>query len=555
MGEKNTKGPRKSLRDELLDVDRQILKLLLKRHNLLEKLKSGGRVDPAEEKSVREAWQNECARVSRDPALSGKFFSLMKELTFLPRPVEKPEEAPVGSKRREAFNLAPPKKPVAIESRAPLDDRAVKRWLYLAAASGFPLTLAPCSQSDSLVDCVMGLDRIGAAISRNDDAITARPHAPMGTPDKVIHVGDDAFNFYLFLAHYLGKPSRAKFTGDARVKLADFSAVGRALPLLGARITHIVPGGFGLPLRVECSGILPAAFDAPPDLPAGFVEALIIAAPFYESAFGVAFGDHPRKTEIMARVLPILDQCGLAYEAGDYAVNLEPGFGALPPKPRVSVDCAVVAILLALASPLGGKVKLAGFWPDTPEESDFWRSLTVLGAPWSEENGHVFADSAYPIKKFDAADADLWRKIKPSRAPIPAALAACAALNGGRASLPPNFLREETTGDFLRACGVEADENGLLKPSEAGPNPTPWNAPSPEWAAALAITALSRRGNGFLLGNPGVMTELWPSFWGFYNSLPSPRLKKPVDDPIVPKRRRIRTNAEASLPEPRENEE
>ena len=79
--------PRRPLREVVGDIDRDILRLLLRRHNLLARMhNSKGFLDPAEEKALRESWEAAVSRVSRDARLSGRFFSLMQEVEFLPRP-------------------------------------------------------------------------------------------------------------------------------------------------------------------------------------------------------------------------------------------------------------------------------------------------------------------------------------------------------------------------------------------------------------------------------------------------------------------------------------
>ena len=86
-----------------------------------------------------------------------------------------------------------------------------------------------------------------------------------------------------------------------------------------------------------------------------------------------------------------------------------------------------------------------------------------------------------------------------------------------------------------------------------------WNAPSPVWALALALAACARdtRNQGFRLGNPGIMTGLFPAFWTLYNALPEPAAKKPTGNEkttAAPARRRIITTAVAVPPELKEEE-
>ena len=101
--------PRRSLRETVCDIDRDILRMLMRRHNLIKRMYNAkGFLEPAEEKSIRESWEAAVSRVSRDPRLSGRFFTLMQEAEFLPRPGED------GEAQRPAFNLAPADMPARL---------------------------------------------------------------------------------------------------------------------------------------------------------------------------------------------------------------------------------------------------------------------------------------------------------------------------------------------------------------------------------------------------------------------------------------------------------
>ena len=320
---------RRPLRETVCEIDRDILRLLLRRHNIITRMRGDkSRLDSAEEKMLRESWEGAVARISRDARLSGHFFSLMQEVEFLPRPMgEKlvdnadgaenaggPDGAATtaheGPDKRVAFNLAPPAKPVRLRMHAPLACRATRAWLMLAAATGQPTRLSPCLMNDPIVDCVKMLIQVGASLTREDDGVTARPAVPLAAPDKVFYVGDSAWNFYLLLGHYLGRPSRAKFMGESSLKLADLSAVRHFLPTMGARLVHVVPKSDGLPARLECSGIIPDAVVMPADTPAELAEGILLAAPGYEQSLKMDLTNHPAQKTILARTLPILRAAG-----------------------------------------------------------------------------------------------------------------------------------------------------------------------------------------------------------------------------------------------------
>ena len=77
-----------------------------------------------------------------------------------------------------------------------------------------------------------------------------------------------------------------------------------------------------------------------------------------------------------------------------------------------------------------------------------------------------------------------------------------------------------------------------------------WNAPSGRWALALAVAACARGAlPGFKLGDPGIMTAVWPRFWTVYNALPEPgKIRREENAAAEKKRRRIITGAVAELP-------
>ena len=146
------------------------------------------------------------------------------------------------------------------------------------------------------------------------------------------------------------------------------------------------------------------------------------------------------------------------------------------------------------------------------------------------------------------------------------AVAGGVALEAGSAALPPMWRDAlpaaslDVIYDFLDAIGLGWREDGRLEPLEEADSPRPlfWTAPEPGWALAYALAACRRpksRGQGFALGNPGIMTALYPAFWALYNGLPEPASKKPAKDAPEPvRRRRVRTTAEAVLPELREED-
>lgn len=536
---------RKPLRVEVTEIDQQILRLLMRRNNLINKMKKNGRLDPAEEKFLREAWQNDVSRVSRDADLSGRFFALMQRVAFMPRPSDNGEDA----KKRAAFNLAPPHLPVSLNMAAPCSCRASCAWIYMAAACGQALQLDNCLQNDPIIDCIRALVQMGGAITREENAVVARPFEPLGAPDKVLHTGPDEFNFYLFVAHYLGRHGHVKITGPKEFQLADYSALRHILPQLGGRLVHIVPKSNGLPVRLETSGVLPAGITAPADMPALFAETLLLAAPCYPVPFSLNLSFHPQRQSVLAHVLPILKACGAEFSLNGDTVAISPSQLVIPQRPMLPADAELASFVLALPAALGGEVKLAGQWPDWPEAAAVWSIGASCG--WTLEADSLLACLPAPLQAFaPELPEDVY--LPAWAIPLIACLAACVALRGGAARVPQIVATNVEAGDFFGMAGLALAEDGTLRIGEKSAG-LAWNAPTPAWAMAYAVAACAREGKpGWPLGNPGIITGLWPQFWNLYNSLPRPQIKKAEERETaapVKARRRIKTAAVAVLPE------
>lgn len=538
---------RRPLRDTVAEIDRDILRLLLRRATLLAKMR-GARpsLDAAEEKGLREAWETAVAKVSRDPRLSAHFFSLMQSLEFLPRPGE---AAPALT----AFNLAPSPRPVRLRLAAPVDSRATRAWLMLAAASGQAVRIMPCLQNDAELDFMRMLDHAGASVFRDGGGFCTRPASPLAAPDKVLHVGESVWNLYLLLAHYLGRPSRAKFTGDAGLKLADLSPVRHFLPALGARLVPVVPKSEGLPARLECSGMLPDAVSLPADVPVALAEAILLAAPGYERPLALDLSALPGRESALVRTLPLLDAAGADVTRQGDVVALRPCVLRVPERPVVPMAQELALFLLALPLVLGGEACLEGQFPASPEALAGLNLLRLCERVEEKDGTGLVAHARGPL----AALPEAWLDggLPAGWTPLALALAACAALRGGSARLPqlPEGADAALAESYLRAVGVELDGEGVLrKNSQTGARPV-WNAPDAVWAMALALAACASP--HLKLGNPGVMTSLYPGFWALYNGLPAPDLaQREPASAAEPVRRRIITGAVAVPPEWQEEE-
>lgn len=527
---------------------------------------------------IREDWEARVAKVSGDPRLSGLFFSLMEEASFFPKPAE-------GAVKRQAFGLSPRQEPVSIDMKAPLACRFTRSLLALAAASGQPFSLGPTLMNTPVYDCMQAFNAMGAELSDDGHGTISAPSAKRcGTPDKVIVTGCSSYNFYLALGHYLGHPSRAKFTSDSNLPLSGLDAVDAFLPKLGARLVHIIPGSAGLPVRVECSGLLPDCIVFPADVPFEFIEGMLLAAPFYDVSVTFDLSETPQRDRIVRRIVPLLQRVQARVEVDSEKIHISPSKIIIPADFSLPVEPELAIFLLALVPALSGSVTLRGNWPDTPEAEAAMQVFTQCGLKPDTSADGIISLKGEKLTKLPEGGIEIPGDLPGDWLCLPVLLSMLPALAGQPARMPRGYVPCQapwvTAESFARACGLDIDDDGNIverresrprrRKEEEGSLENPhsiWIAPSAPWAAALAVAACARPEikepekpygqhasaasakpvtPGFRLGNPYIMSGLFPGFWNGYNNLPSFR---PAKEEEVHKHRRIRTNVTAVLPE------
>jgi hypothetical protein len=136
--------------------------------------------------------------------------------------------------------------------------------------------------------------------------------------------------------------------------------------------------------------------------------------------------------------------------------------------------------------------------------------------------------------------------------PLALAVAAHCAATGGSCTLPGlgnalqnDIVFREGADGFITRLGLDVQEDTLVRPDGKPQMPAPWTCPDAWWAMAYALAAFKRPYSaGLRLTNPGVVTDLMPSFWLLYNGLPDPDMKRKLKEPTdgdKPARRRIIT--------------
>ena len=241
--------------------------MIARRSRMLTRLPNAGTSD--HERELRTSWEENASAVSRDPKLIRQIFALLQEVEVAPADMEQPS----------AFNLAPARKALAVELPAPASDRLPRVRMVLAASGATECTLSRRAaqrpghgvpERAQSGRCPPALEEDGRILCQGGEPVSGYNKSIL---DKVVHVGDDPFNLYLMLFQMVTRPARLKIIGESGLKFVDLAPIRHFLPLLGARLTSVVPGQEGLPARLESSAMLPSDVAVPAELPADALEA------------------------------------------------------------------------------------------------------------------------------------------------------------------------------------------------------------------------------------------------------------------------------------------
>ena len=544
----------------LLVMDKDILHLVARRTRLLNAAyagpHAGGEADaehsrpvkrkpssdsrPSErtrvEKTLRAAWQAEAARISPDQRLARELFALLQNISI-------PGHAGGERPKASGFRLSPPRRPVHVNLPGPASRFETAAWLALASAVGAELRLANVPLGDRTIDALKALNQAGGKLAwEADHVLRAHSGGALDFSDAVIFVGNEPLA--VWLAAFLAAPrlGRIKFMGGPDLRNLDITPLRQFAPQFGARLAPVVPGGKGLPARLECSGLLPEVISVPSALPADALTALLVLVATWNTAIAVDCSDHPEAAVCRARACPLLMECGAQFSETDGVTHYRPATLKIPPSPRLPLDPLLTASFLALPAFAGGESRLSGHWDAALPGNRAWMDL-LRGAGLEISR----TDTGLAAKRTRANPAGRTQSnAEPPVEALPLSLALVAnnaVLNGSCSvdlpilSAQDALIAEEFLG--LLGCALEAPAKPgdpiLLRharPDSRNPDAEPWAAPSAAWAIGFALGAFIRP--GLSLSNPGCLTDILPAFWTLYNSLPEPRMPAPAFTPPEP---------------------
>ncbi len=529
-----------TLVEEISELDIELLKLLARRHKLVQKTRrpkkeGSGTAGIANEKQIRLLWEANAVKFSKDPRLAHQLFSLIQDIEF---------SSKAEADERTEFTLSPNRKPVNVDLPGPASLRSSRLWLALIAAAGAPCRLRNVPTADPVHDFLKALEQTGASLHWQRDDIVSNGSGPLAFGDKTLFAGDDELNVYLLGLMAAGRHGTLKMTGGSALKDADLTAFRHFLPQLGARIGHVMPRSNGLPVRLECSGVLPDTITIPADLPGDAVCACLVSAATWERPTTFVLSGTPHAEECLAVVRNIFTQCGVTHDGAADAFSVTPGTFAIPAVPVMAMDPAISATLLALPVFTGGTVRLAGTWPTyTAEGSATLELLRSSGLDVTVGADAIVSRAGNEAERAAAAGTPPSMEGLSSRY-LPLAIAICCARaksSGVAVPLPVVLDRAENDllDGFVAQAGMALNKGAVAVVADA-PAARIWTSPDAYWTMAFALLAFLKR--SIRLANPSSVTDLMPLFWTVYNGLPEPSLtRKPKQESTdeQPKRRRI----------------
>ena len=547
----DSQGPRPykaDLVNELIELDRDMMKLLVRRAKLVGKLR-GGKTHAATpaaanaEKEVRTAWEKNAQSFSRDDKFTRQLFALLQEVKV---------DSRAEAESRPGYNLAPPRKPVSVTMPGPLSVTGVRMLAVLAGVLGQDLALDNVVLNNPLMDCVKALNSAGARFewktgARPGEGVLShdgRGRAILTATDKGLYLGEDILTMYLMAFAAASQTGKSRFTGGSGLKMADLSPLRRFLPELGARFANSVPKSNGLPANVEASGALPDHITLPADLPRQGVMALFCAVAAWKKKVTIDCGALPLPlfTSAVAECLPVLRVCSVNDGIQGTVLTLDARETAVPSSGFGYIDPVLAAYILALPAFAGGSVFLEGQWErELPQAAQVAGMLAAAGVVLrADETGMGSGLDTLPEtglgspQDISGVDDDL----------VPLGLALCARNAWrGKVATPLPLLPESADMSIVEgfcahlglACG-----DGVIASQASDGNAgkkDPWTSPSPAWTFAFALCAFDSPGSS--LANPALTNTLMPAFWPLYNSLPDPSMKKTPEKQEKTRRRII----------------
>ncbi|MFW6388440.1 MAG: hypothetical protein ACOCY9_00905, partial [Desulfohalobiaceae bacterium] len=418
------------------------------------------------------------------------------------------------------FRLQPPQGQVDINHAGPRDVFLSRLACGLAAGANQELKLPQALLNDELFEFIKACNQIGAGFSWQKDLVEHRQGKGLDFDRKSVFVGESRFNLFLLLFLACTKVGTCRFSGASRLKQESLGQLQGLLRVLGARAVSLLPGGEGLPLRLESSAeidtelVLPQ--EADPEMTAALILALASVDFFKEKLRLVCPGNFLEPcTERLTLEYLLGEKMQINAEYGE--VYLRPGSPSPGLEAEVYLDPMLCAPLLLMPQILGGRTVL---WGNFPQWQPLGQAvLDILAASGAEVE---LLDQGI-CSKYVGQEKVLELDCSKHPELLPLALGFALAKAKGASLQVCSGPGLDFGLYFLNRLGVKHELQGENLSLGAGSihaeQELQIRSPDPVWCIGLGLAALG--GGKITIENPGEMTRMWPQFWAWYKGCTS----------------------------------
>ncbi|SHN55998.1 hypothetical protein [Desulfovibrio litoralis] len=541
--------PNNQMTEGLIELDLDLMKLLVRRSKLLNKAQQrlSGQAFSSFEKEVRQAFESNAQKFSRDPKFTRQFFNLIQDLKLLHS----------ANDAKEAYKLSPARKPVELNLNATAEQLLANIYIFLGAYTMSPIEIANLPQTEASESLIQALNMGNANIYRNNNTLINATKEKLNFFDKSLFAGEQLFNFFLLSFVNTFNIGRCRINTGNQLKNIDLKSLRSFLPQLGARLAHQIPGSSSAPVFIESSGVFDSTLclngtlfeniqaNEREEFVFSFCAALFTALSSTKRSFSITTENLDSSCQkgfnkASKLVLPFLSQLNVHSELSENNLSLNAEKIDLTQKVKINSDLNLSASFLALSLAHGGIVNLNDFYADYKlKENNISVFFNKIGIEL-EQNANCLSakrKTDWQIKNFEQLEINDFNSLNTKFKPIALALLATLVLKGvSKITLNLSEESEEfkqVSSEFLSLLRLTIEDNCLKKQNEVSEteNQTAFISPNPWWILALAVASLQYLGQfkgqkaSLQLVNPKDIEQIYPQYWSLFNALPNPSLK------------------------------
>lgn len=407
-------------------------------------------------------------------------------------------------------------KPVTINLAGPFDTELTRFLIYIYALKNFPIEIKHLVLNDSIYQLIKALNALNASFTWDRDFLY-RKHGPfLNFNKKAIFTGEDELNLYLLIFAAISQAGVCKFTGGSSLKSLDLRPLFSLLPQMGARIAPLIPGSYGLPIRIESTGTINDTLLVSEKLSDSAFWALFLSAVAYNlNKISILAPKRDLTNPFIDRIFFIFNLLGIKYQIEHDKIIVYPENNYHPDISHI-LDPELTAYLLAIVVICGGEAIITGTYPKDFKDGALFLKIFKNIAPSIrvEENKITLI---YKKKKLDFLSLD----IEGSSKPLPLAVALGALASKTEIKRIP-VCEHDSLKYILTSLNIsyelKKDVLFLYNTRKVNKKNIKVKSPSPNWSIALSL--LSLMGYEIILENPGEITKLWPTYWTYFKSMP-----------------------------------